>query len=325
LFVTIDREGSALISRWRRVGRLLGICTLALAMMCVPAAADDGGPTVTVDAPINASTTSNSSVETTISDGTLLIRGTATDEDGISHLTIAREYEYHDDEDDGRSAEVDRYYATPDASNGTFEHRVPLGIGTNEVNLSVVDGAGIPSKLDVVVHVQDDEPPVAEHLEATQDGEWIRLTGTVRDNVQVAEVRAGGQTLQTQTGTRDLDREGVRLDHRIPHPSEGNVTVVLVDTAGNSRKVAVPIGSTETATPTETAAPTSTATATPTATTTPELNATTAATTAVASTPTDTPAASGGGGGWGLGRIVATVVVLGGGLLLVSTITGGGW
>jgi hypothetical protein len=291
--------------------------------MCVPAAADDGGPTVEFGEPLNASTAANTSVETTISDGTLVIRGEATDPDGISHLTIRRTYRYHDDTD-GRSTDVDRYYATPEASDGTFEHRVPLGTGTNELNISVVDGAGYPTKLNAVVHAADDTKPTTRRLEASREGEWIHIEGWVSDNVQVDSVHAAGQEIQTQTGERDLDQGSVRLDHRVPDPGGENVTVTVRDVAGNTREVTLPLGEAPTATPTPTERPTptvtATPTATPTATATPGANAT--STSAATATPTTTPAAS-GGGGWGLGRIVATVIVLGGGLLLVSSVTGG--
>lgn len=311
------------IRKARRAGAVVGLSVLLLSLWSGSVAASP--PTVQFDEPINDSATYNASTEVTISDGTLVLTGSATDPDGISHLTIAREFEYHDGEDDGRGTEVDRYYATPSASNGTFEHRVPLGTGTNELNISVVDGAGVPSKLDVVVHVDDEEAPTAERLDASADGEWVHIEGWIRDNVQVAEVRAASQTLQTQTGTRDLDREDVRLDHRVPHPDGETVTVTLVDQAGNSREVVLPIGGERTATATATATPTATPTEMPTstATATTTANATTTST-AAATPPVRTPTPGASGGGTGPLGLLGVVIVVGAALAMLS-VGGGGF
>ena len=308
------------IRKARRAGAVVGLSVLLLSLWSGSVAASP--PTVQFDEPINDSATYNASTEVTISDGTLVLTGSATDPDGISHLTIARTYEYHDGEDDGRGTEVDRYYATPDASNGSFEHRVPLGTGTNELNVSVVDGDGYPTQLDIVVRVEDDEAPTAERLEATPDGRWIHLTGWVRDNVQVAEVRAGGQTIQTQTATRDLDREDVRLNDRVPRPDAETLNVTLIDQAGNSREVTVPIGGEQTATPTPTATPTETPQATPTATTVPNATATStpAATPPAVATVPSTPT---GDASSPLG-LLGVVIVVGAALAMLS-IGGGGW
>lgn len=315
-------------------GDLVRIVTVAVAVIvsvlvlgsALPATASaSDSPTVHVDGPVNVSTSTSAEAQVTVADGDLVLSGTATDPDGISHLTVAREFEYDTGDDDGRSTEVERYYATPEASNGSFEHRVPLGTGRNEVNLSVVDSAGYPTKVDIVVHVDDTEPPTATRLAATPDGEWVRIEGWVSDNVQVDTVRAAGQTIQVQTGTRDLDRERVRLDHRVPRPEGDTVTVTVVDQAGNRREVVLPIDGprTATATPTErpptTAAPTpapGTATTTPTATPT----GTSAATPPPVRTPTATPE-SGGASPLGL---VGVVIVVGAGLAMLS-VGGGGW
>jgi hypothetical protein len=292
--------------------------SLLLVVVAAPAAASP--PTVEYGTPINA-TGAAGDTSITIHDGTLVVQGTATDPDGLSHLTIQREYTY----DAGDDRDIERLYRTPPIDNGTFDFRVELGTGTNEVNLSVVDADGYPEQFDVVVHVDDQEPPTAD-LEARPDGEWVRLEGRVRDNVQVETVRVGDQTLQTQTGRLDIDREGVRIDTRVPRPDAANLTVTLVDRAGNSREVTVPVGATATATASATATPTDTPamTATATATAAPTSNATTAAsaTPPPVETPTATPA--GGGGGVGTAGLVGVIVVVGGGLLLLNA-GGGGW
>lgn len=306
---------------------IAAVVALLVLPTTLPAVADSDSPSVTVDEPANVSTSTTAEAEVTISDGTLALTGTATDPDGISHLTIAREYEYHS-EDDGRAADVDRYYATPEASNGTFRHEVPLGSGTNEVNVTIVDGAGYPTQIDIVVHVEDDRAPAADRLTATPDGEWVVLEGWVRDNVQVAEVRAAGQTIQTQTGERDLDREDVRLDHRVPRPDGDTVTVTLVDQAGNSREVVLPIGgertgtATSTATPTETPRPTATSTASPAATTT--ATATATSTAAATPPPVRTPTATPSGGGTSPLGLLGVVIVVGAALAMLS-VGGGGF
>jgi hypothetical protein len=312
---------------WRVLGGSVLVCVLSILSICgivlfTTAVAAASPPTVTFDAPINESTSTVTNAEITIADGTLTISGSASDPDGISHLTVARAYRYHDAEDDGRGTEIDRYYASPQVEGETFSHPVALGTGRNELNISVVDETGTPTTLDLVVHVNDTEAPTTHRLTATRDGEWVHVEGWIRDNVQVDTVRANGQTIQVQTGTRDLDREEVRLDARVPRSGGENLTVTVVDVAGNSREVVLPL-SESTATPTETPAPTATATATAT----PEgTNATPTGVSTVTATPepTETPAPS-GGGGWGIGRIVGAVVVVGGGLLLVSSVMGGGW
>lgn len=298
---------------------VFGLVVVALSLSASTAAASP--PDVDLDEPANATTGFDQSTEITVKGGELVIAGEASDEDGISHLIIARAYKYHDGEDDGRGTEVDRYYATPGVSNGTFRHTVPLGTGTNEVNVSVVDEEGYPTRANIVVHVEDGEAPTAHRLEAAPDGRWIHLTGWVRDNVQVAEVQAANQTLQTQTGERDLDREDVRLDHRVPRPDSDNLTVTLVDQAGNSREVVVPIGgeqtSTPTATPTKTAQPAPPQTATPTPNTT---AAGTPASTPRVATATDTPT----GGGTSPLSLLGVVIVIGAALAMLS-VGGGGW
>jgi len=275
--------------------------------------------------PINETAGYNETTSVTISDGTLVIRGEATDESGISHLTIRRTYEY----DSGASTETRSYYASPSASNGSFEHRVPLGAGTNEVNISVVDNQGIPQQMDVVVTVNDTAAPDIKRLSAraTDDGEFVRVEGWVRDNVRVDRLRASGQTKPLDTGKRDLDREWVWVSEGVPRPGDGNetVTVGLVDSAGNQRNVTVPIGGEVAgvaATP-DTAAPTPTPTATPTpSTATPNTTTPTAAATPTA-TAAATPAPSQQGGGL-LGVAVA-VAMLVGLLVLVGQVTGGDW
>jgi len=194
------------IRKARRAGAVVGLSVLLLSLWSGSVAASP--PTVQFDEPINDSATYNASTEVTISDGTLVLTGSATDPDGISHLTIARTYEYHDGEDDGRGTEVDRYYATPDASNGSFEHRVPLGTGTNELNVSVVDGDGYPTQLDIVVRVEDDEAPTAERLEATPDGRWIHLSDTDGDN---SPERDGDKHARGHTASRG---DGAEHTHR---------------------------------------------------------------------------------------------------------------
>ncbi|MFB6201299.1 MAG: hypothetical protein ABEI98_04740, partial [Halorhabdus sp.] len=127
--------------------RLVLVSLLAiLALFTAPAAASDS-PSVTFGTPINETTSSHSSTTITISDGTLIISGDASDEDGVSHISIARTYRYHDAEDDGVPTEVERSYRTFGASNGSFEHQVALGTDRNEVNISVVDEQGYPTKL----------------------------------------------------------------------------------------------------------------------------------------------------------------------------------
>jgi hypothetical protein len=303
---------------------IAAVVALLVLPTTLPAAEETASPTVEVDAPINVSTSTTAEAEATISDGTLVLTGTATDPDGISHLTVAREYRYDTDRE-GIETGIDRYYATPDASNGTFRHEVPLGTGTNEVNLSVVDGAGYPTQVDIVVHVDDQEAPTADRLTATPDGRWVRIEGWVRDNVQVDEVRAAGQTLQTQTGERDLDREDVRLDHRVPRPDGDTVTVTLVDQAGNSREIVLPVGGKRTATATTTATPTETPAPTPKATATPTVNATPTSTAAATPPPirTPTPTPSGSGGTSPLG-LLGVVIVVGAALAMLS-VGGGGF
>jgi hypothetical protein len=302
---------------------VVGLSLLILSLWSAPVVASDS-PTVRVDGPVNVSTSTTAEAEATVADGTLVLTGTATDSAGISHLTIARTYEYHDEEDDGRATDVDEYYATPDASNGSFRHEIPLGTGTNELNVSVVDGDGYPTQLDIVVHVEDEEPPTAHRLSATPDGEWVRIEGWVRDNVQVGEVRAAGQTIQTQTGERDLDREDVRLDDRVPRPDGDSVTVTLVDQAGNSREVVLPVGGerTPTATPTLTPTETPRSTATPAATTTASATATStpAATPPAVATVPSTPT---GDASSPLG-LLGVVIVVGAALAMLS-LGGGGW
>lgn len=304
---------------------VLAICFLTLVSGATLAVAADSSepPAVTFDAPINESTSTTTNAEITIADGTLTISGSAADPDGISHLTVARAYRYHDSEDDGRPTEIDQYYASPQVEGEAFSHPVALGTGRNELNISVVGEAGTPTKLDLVVHVNDTEAPTAHRLAATPDGEWVHVEGWIRDNVQVGTVRAGGQVIQTQTGTRDLDREEVRLDARVPRPDGETLTVTVADVAGNSREVVLSLTE-PTTTPTATPAPTATATAAPSPNATGTGGAPTATTTAApTATPSPTPAPS-EGGGWGIGRIVGAVAVLGGGLFLVSSV-GGGW
>jgi len=301
------------------------VSVLVLSGIPPGAAATSDSPTVHVDAPVTVSTSTSAAAEVTIDDGELVLSGTATDPDGISHLTIAREFEY----DDGGGTEVDRYYATPAASNGTFSHAVPLGAGANEINLSVVDGAGYPTHINLVVHVNDTKPPTTTRLTATPDGKWVRLEGWVSDNVQVDTVRAAGQTIQIQSGGRDLDREAVRLDHRVPRPGGGSVTVTIIDQAGNSREVVVPIGDGRAATPTATPTETPTATATQTASTAAPAapaatpTATAAETPGPTPPPVTTPTATPEGGRSSLLGLVGVVIVVGGGLLMLNA--GGGW
>jgi len=299
---------------------VFGLVVVALSLSASTAAASP--PDVELDEPANATTGFDQSTEITVTDGELVIAGEASDEDGISHLIIARTYEYHDGEDDVRETEIDRYYSTPGVSNGTFEHRVPLGTGTNEVNVSVVDGAGYPARANMIVHVEDDEAPTAHRLEAAPDGEWVHLTGWVRDNVQVDEVQVANQTLQTQTGERDLDREDVRLDDRVPRPDGDNLTITLVDQAGNSREVVVPIGGEQTATPTPTATPTKTPqpAAPPTTTPTPNTTAGAPASTPRVATATDTPTSGGSGPLSLLGVVIVAVAAL-----AMLSVGGGGW
>jgi len=276
--------------------------------------------------PINETAGYNETTSVTISDGTLVIRGQATDESGISHLTIRRTYEY----DSGASTETRAYYASPSASNGSFEHRVPLGAGTNEVNISVVDNQGIPQQMGVVVTVNDTTPPDIKRLSAraTDDGEFVRIEGWVRDNVRVDRLRASGQAKPLDTGKRDLDRDWVWISEGVPHPG-GNetVTVGLVDSAGNQRNVTVPLGGEvagAAATP-DTATPTPTPTAAPTpSTAAPNTTAPTPTPTAPpAATATATPAPSQQGGGL-LGVVVA-IAMLVGLLVLVGQVTGGSY
>jgi hypothetical protein len=309
-------------SRARPVGFLIG-AVLLVCVACTGVSAASP-PDAEFNEPINASAGFDRSTNITVTDGELVISGEASDEDGISHLTIAREFTYHDDEDDGRGTEVDRYYATPEASNGTFRHTVPLGTGTNEVNISVVDNDGAPAKLDVVVTVEDTEKPTTKRLSATPDGDMVRIEGWIDDNVQVAAVRVGGQTVDPTVGLRDLGRGELRIEQAFPRPDGETVTVRVVDEAGNVREVVLPIGgpaptATPIATPTETPRPTATATPTGTPTTTDTATPTVTATTTTTRTPAD---ARGGGGvlGW-----VISVVALLGVLALVSQVTGGGW
>jgi len=309
------------------VRALVLVAAVVLAGVALTGVAAASPPDAEFGPPINETAGYNETTSVTVSDGTLVIRGRATDESGISHLTIRRTYEY----DSGASTETRAFYASPGASNGSFEHRVPLGAGVNEVNISVVDNEGIPQQMDVVVTVNDTTPPDIKRLSAraTDDGEFVRVEGWVRDNVRVDRLRASGQTKPLDTGKRDLDREWVWISEGVPHPGDGDnetVTVGLVDSAGNQRNVTVPIGGEVdgvAATP-DTAAPTPTPTATPTpSTATPNTttpNTTTATPTATA---TATPAPSQQGGGL-LGVAVA-IAMLVGLLVLVGQVTGGDW
>jgi hypothetical protein len=308
--------------------RLLTIIVVAVACCSVAGTATaSDSPTVTLDGPLNASTSTETTVNATISDGTLTISGEAHDKAGISHIRIARTFKYHSDSE-SRDTEVDRLYETHEASNGTFEHTTALGTGANTVNVSVVDGDGYPTKVGATVTVEDDTKPTTERLDATQEGEWVHLEGWVSDNVQVDSVRAAGQSVQVQTGERDLDREDVELDHRVPAPEADNVTVRITDVAGNTREVTLPLNesaATPTATerPTATTTATSTPTATPnaTATATPAPNATAEATETPppVNTPTPTPESGGTGPlGWAV-----VVIVVGGGVLMLNSGVGG--
>ena len=301
------------------------VSVLVLGVLPPEAAAASESPTVHVDEPVNVSTAGDADVELTIADGALVLTGTATDPDGISHLIVAREFTYYDSDDDGRETQIDRYYATPEASAGEFSHRVPLGTGRNEVNLSVVDSEGYPTQINMVVHVDDSEAPTATRLTATPDGEWVYLEGWVSDNVQVDTVRAANQTIQVQSGERDLDREDVRLEQRVPRPGGDRLNVTLVDQAGNSREVVVPLG--EGRTPAATATPTATPTAVPTeATPTPAATSTATATGTPGPTPppVTTPTATPGGSGASPLGLVGVVIVAGAALAMLS-MGGGGW
>jgi hypothetical protein len=264
----------------------------------------------------------------TAPDGTLDLQATIHDDSAIESVTIERRYEATVDGRDESDHRTLRLGPTE-----TIDETIHLGThGTTRLTFTVRDAAGNTYVGRVAVDVDDTTPPSAD-LTATPDGTgWVRVTGTVRDDTQVDEIRilSGGATkiISPQQGSIDITDNDAEIDQRIRTDAD-TIPVTVRDRAGNEQTVDVPVRSPSTPTPTATATARPTATPTPEPVLTPEVNrtpnATATATPTATETPSGTPAEERGGVGViGALKLLGIVVLGGVGIVMIaSQLTGG--
>ncbi|WP_251342415.1 hypothetical protein [Haloplanus halophilus] len=270
----------------------------------------------------------------TAANGTIDLVATIHDESAIESVELVRRYE---GAVNGR-VETDRRTISLGATE-RIDETIHLGThGWTTLTITVRDVAGNTHVSRITVAVDDTAAPTAT-LSATPAGDgMVRVRGTVSDDTQVDTVRlhavSATKIVNPRQGSLDITDNSVTIDTRVQAPPkgvDGAVTVDLVDRAGNTRTIKVPVGGAET--PTATAAPTPRPTATPRATptatppATPDTIAPTATATPINLTglPTQTPESSGSGFGIldGLKLIAVGIGVLAGVVVVASQVTGG--
>jgi hypothetical protein len=270
----------------------------------------------------------------TASDGTLQLRATILDESSIERVTIERRYRAAVDGDQEHSQRTIRLGSTTQ-----IDETIHAGAhGTTRLTITVRDVAGNTYVGQITVDVDDTSAPTADLSATLVEDEMVRVHGTVTDDTQVDEVRlhaiSATKVVSPQQGRVDITRNTVEIDARVQAPPkgvEGAVTVDLVDRAGNTRMIMVPVNAsaTPTATPTATPRPTTTTEETPTSA--PPANLETIAPTTTATPvnqsdpPAQTPETSNRGVGVFdvLGVLFAVVVICLGGIVAASFVTGG--
>ena len=266
----------------------------------------------------------------TASDGTLDLQATIHDDSAIESVVIERRYEATVDGRDETSRHTMRLGATE-----RIDETVHAGThGRTTLTITVRDAVGNTYVGRITVEVDDTTPPSAD-LTATPDGSgWVRITGTVRDDTQVDEIRipsAGGtKIISPQQGSIDITDNDAKIDQRVQTDAD-TVPVTVRDRAGNEQTVDVPVQSPSTPTPTATATarPTATPTpepvSTPAVTTTPNATATATSPASPSASPTGTPGAQSGGVGlFGVLNLLGIIVLGGVGIVVIaSQLTGG--
>jgi hypothetical protein len=268
----------------------------------------------------------------TAPDGTLDLQATIHDESAIERVTIGRRYE---GAVDGRE-ESDRRTLRLGATE-RIDETIHLGThGTTQLTITVQDAAGNVYVGRITVDVDDTTAPTSDLSATPVGGGMVRVHGTVTDDTQVDTVRlhavSATKIVSPRQGSLDITDNSVEIDTRVQAPPKGDdgaVTVDLVDRAGNTRTIMVPVNASTRPTPTatSTATPRPTATASPTPTGTPPSNLETIAPTATV-TPTTTAAPEqyrgGGLGVLGVLKLIGGVALLGvGAVVLANVVTGG--
>jgi|GEM_PF-4160820 len=266
-------------------------------------------------------------------DGTLELEATIHDESAIERVTIRRVYEADVDGQQERDQRTIRLGATE-----RIDETVHAGThGETSLTISVTDTAGNTHVSRVSIEVEDTTAPTAD-LSATRIGQGaVRLQGTVRDDTQVDIVRiqstTGTRVLRAQQGALDLEATTFDFETQVRSVAGESVTVEVVDRAGNTRTIDVPINATSTSTATPTATTTPRPTSTPaqaprmlngSSTSTPQRETPTTTATATASNATQTPAGGGGISLGGLFRGIGAIVLIAVGSLAVASHATGG-
>ncbi|WP_251341232.1 hypothetical protein [Haloplanus halophilus] len=196
-------------------------------------------PYVAYTAPFETDTYAPPPETATVNRSRITLAGEFTDVTGVTHLRIVREVEY----EVGSNTRVDRETYSASDLNGSFEQRIFLGMGTNNVTARYHDALGHVREHRVQITVQDTAPPTLANLSAVRRGpETLRLRGRASDNGQLRSVSLSpeGDSGTTYLLRPTIDRpnparQRSTFDSNVSlHPGVTAVVVTATDTAGNT-------------------------------------------------------------------------------------------
>jgi len=207
---TTDSAVSSLISAF-----ISGLTSQSLTVN-LPRILDTVAPVVTITTPVNGST---------INTSTVTVSGTATDNFGVTSLTV-----------NGNAVTV---------TSGSFSTTVTLVTGSNTITVVASDAAGNSATATVTVTATDTTAPVVTIIEpvngSTVNTSTVTVSGTATDDVGVTSLTVNGASVTLTNGSFSTTVTLVT--------GTNTITVVASDAAGNSATATVTVTAADTTAP----------------------------------------------------------------------------
>ena len=198
---------------------------------------DTERPRVAYTTPFETRTLAGAPAEVRVDAAEVTLAGKLVDAAGVTRVTVDQAYTY----DRADTTQVHRRHHAQREPGRAFEQPLLLGDGRNNVTAQYTDRLGLVRADTFVIVVDDTTAPTIDVSapEQTSAG-TVRLTGTVRDGVKVADLRVtrpdGTERVLARTDAEpDPTRLAVDLDESVELRDGTNEVVVTArDPAGNT-------------------------------------------------------------------------------------------
>lgn len=179
-----------------------------------------------------------------LSNASLPLAGTLTDDTGVKTIRVERSYSY----EFAGSERTSRAFHTIETPGDSFSQPLLLGEGENDITVRYTDRVGNVRVHEFTLDVSDNTDPVVNLTAPSETGaSTARIQGSVRDNVKLDVLKfttASGTTqlLSSTTAEPDADRLAFDIDREIQlSRGENLVTVTATDIGGNTEREQVTV------------------------------------------------------------------------------------